>query len=166
MIVGMIGYAGSGKDTAAEALISQGFERRAFADTIKTIARDIGWDGIKDDYGRRLLQNLGASCRHHIDESVWVEAALRGSDDRDIVITDVRYVNEAEFIAAAGGVLVRIERPGVGPANDHISESELESWSVDIILFNGGSPADLHSSLLTELNLRRGVGARPLSALP
>lgn len=159
MIIGLIGYAGAGKDTAAEALIERGFERRAFADPLKAVARDIGWDGVKNDYGRRLLQNLGASCRHHLGAWVWIEAALHDSEGKDLVITDVRYRNEAEFILASGGMLIRITRPGVGPANDHPSESELESWPVDAILINDASPAELHQRLLTEVDLRMGVGA-------
>ena len=166
MIVGMIGYARSGKDTAAEALIERGFERRAFADILKAVARDIGWDGVKDDYGRRLLQNLGASCRHHLGDRVWIDATLRDAEGRDIVITDVRYRNEAELIAAAGGILVRVTRPGVGPANDHISELELAQWPCDIILMNSASPAELHATLLTELSLRQGVGASTPGAVP
>ena len=35
MLVGITGYAGSGKDTAALALLNNGFERRAFADPLR-----------------------------------------------------------------------------------------------------------------------------------
>lgn len=36
MLVGITGFAGSGKDTAAQTLIDAGFERRAFADPLRT----------------------------------------------------------------------------------------------------------------------------------
>jgi dephospho-CoA kinase len=35
MIVGISGYARSGKDEAAKALVEMGFERRAFADKLR-----------------------------------------------------------------------------------------------------------------------------------
>ncbi len=45
------------------------------------------------------------------------------------VVSDMRYRNEAQAIRHRGGVLIRIERPGVGPINDHISEHDLDGWT-------------------------------------
>lgn len=166
MLIGMIGFAGAGKDTAAEALLGRGFERRAFADALKAVALAMGWDGVKDERGRRFLQDLGLACREHIHERVWLDAALRDIEGRDVVITDVRFLNEAEAVREAGGILVRVVRPGVGPANDHVSELQLLEWPADITLTNAASPADLHFAMLSSIGLDDGVGARHLRALP
>ena len=45
------------------------------------------------------------------------------------VVSDMHYRNEAQAIRHRGGVLIRIERPGVGPINDHISEHDLDGWT-------------------------------------
>lgn len=123
-LVGLCGYAGSGKDTAAEGLTGTGWRRVAFADPLKELARMLGWNGAKDTYGRRFLQVLGEQVRLIIGEDSWVRAAEKFVDAKpdDVVITDVRYPNEAEWIRRRGGFLVEIQRPGVGPANDHPSE--------------------------------------------
>jgi hypothetical protein len=150
MLIGLAGYAGAGKDCAAEALITAGWERRAFADPLKDIARDLGWNGEKDDTGRRFLQNLGSSVRAHLGAHVWIDATLDDIDpaqDR-IVVTDVRYPNEAAAIRQLGGLIVRIERPGVGPANDHPSEHALDRWPYDFQILNAGTVADLHAEIL------------------
>ena len=49
-----------GKDTVCSIM---GLKRFAFADRLKEIAYSIGWDGKKDDRGRKLLIDLGAAIR-------------------------------------------------------------------------------------------------------
>lgn len=146
-LVGLCGYAGSGKDTAAQALVAQGWERRAFADTIKQVATRIGWNGQKDDAGRRLIQDLGMACCEILDPDVWVRPVLR---DRTgpVVITDVRMPNEFEAIKNAGGKIIRIHRPGYGPVNEHITEVALDGYPADAVLHNTHGPGVLRKSLI------------------
>ena len=165
MIIGLSGYARSGKDEVAKILVEDyGYERVAFADAIRDLlyaanpvvnglANDIqhavdhrGWDEIKKVPAvRMLLQNLGVGAREVLDESVWIVAALRKLNDinQDYVITDVRFENEAEMIKSLGGVLWRIRRHGVSAVNEHISENKLDGYKVDTILKNEGTLEDL-----------------------
>jgi hypothetical protein len=100
-IVGLAGYAGSGKDLSANILCDRfNYERRGFADALKALATTIGWDGRKDDTGRRLLQELGVGARDVLGADVWVDALMRDLPGR-VVITDVRFPNEVEAIWAA-----------------------------------------------------------------
>lgn len=162
MLIGLSGYAGSGKDAAASFLIKEhGYERRAFADSLKAIATDLGWDGKKDDKsqdwwprlgrrlglwghrsrllsGRRLLQALGPSVRKNIGLDSWITPVLTDMPEL-LVITDVRYKNEAAAVKAAGGYLVRLTRPGVDAANEHISETDLDMTQFDCFLDNSAS---------------------------
>jgi Domain of unknown function (DUF4406) len=150
LIVGLTGYAGSGKDTAAEGLVAMGWARVAFADPLKEIARAVGWDGRKDDPGRRLLQVLGVEVRRKVAEDAWVQAAARAIDagDGDVVITDVRFANEAAWVRSRGGIVVRITRPGVGPANQHESELLVDEIVPDAVLVNEQDQQDrLHTQL-------------------
>jgi len=147
MIVALSGYARSGKDAAGEILVRQyGFVRRACADPLKAVARDLGWDGAKDDAGRVLLQNLGVSIRTHLHRDAWIWPVLLDLPPR-LVITDVRYPNEAEAVKAAGGCVIRVERPSVGPVNAHLSEVALDEWSFDGTIVNDGSLADLEATV-------------------
>lgn len=157
-IIGLSGYARSGKDEAAKVLVEEfGFKRVAFADKLREVLYALnpvcgfqgnafkmvlypihiqevidqhGWDGYKEtEYGneiRRLLQRLGTEAgRQTLWDSIWVDAALTGHDkDAKIVVSDARFFNEFDAVIERGGEIWRIERPGVGPANDHPSETE------------------------------------------
>lgn len=64
----------------------------------------VGWDSAKQESQvRRLLQDLGVAARKLIHEDIWVEVALQNitPDDR-VVITDVRFENEAAHISKLG----------------------------------------------------------------
>ena len=173
MIVGLCGFAQSGKDTVGSILSEDfGYERRAFADALKSLAYDsshyiadavdrLGWDGAKEMPGiREYLQNLGVGARKNLYEDVWVDtvlppwnkAHLRSSiwpPERDIVITDVRFNNEIDRIKAYCGKVGLVYRPGVEPPNDHISEVE---WThritdFDFIIWNDMSIAHLKAEV-------------------
>jgi hypothetical protein len=57
------------------------------------------------------------------------------------LLPNAGFPNEAAAIKAAGGVVVRINRPGVGPVNAHASEAQ--QLQVDGVADNGGSMAAL-----------------------
>lgn len=64
-------------------------------------------------------------------------------EDRNYVIADVRFQNEAEVIQAHQGLIWRVERPGVTAVNSHISEWELDNFNFDNILLNDGDVEQL-----------------------
>jgi len=185
MILGLNGYAGSGKDAAAAALVEHGFARVAFADVLRNmlyatdphiplvttetelnrvwesnreverlsfIVDDVGWDDAKNTYPdiRRLLQTLGTEGgREILGENIWVNTALGDTKPGDnIVITDVRFSNEANAIRERGGMVVKIVREGVGPVNNHISDNAMEFYDFDYIINNNGTLEDLHQEIL------------------
>lgn len=149
-LLGLSGYAQVGKDTVADILVAEhGWKRVALADPLKLLAQAIDWDGQKDDYGRRLLQNLGVGVREHLHSDLWVHLAENAIDssERPVVITDVRFLNEVQMIRRRGGKIIRVERPGVGPVNDHVSE-QLDSSNSDLIIDNDGTIDDLHKVVI------------------
>lgn len=173
MILGLSGYARSGKDTAAEGLELFGFTRVSFADKLREFilllnpivdveygvsrvrVRDVieehGWDGYKSSkHGnevRELLQRLGTECgRELIDDDIWVNPVInlyKNNEVARLVIPDVRFPNEAKAIKKAGGYVVRIHRPGVLPANGHKSEVALDDWPFDAVLDNDSTVDEL-----------------------
>jgi len=68
-----------------------------------------------------------------------------------VVITDVRFENEAMMIKLMGGQLWRVKRLGIGPVNDHVSESELEGYKVNQIFVNNGTLKDLELLVTTRM---------------
>lgn len=155
-VIGLCGYARAGKDTAAEALILLGWERVAFADPLKAIARELGWDGQKNKAGREFLQTLGSSVRAHLHVDAWVDATVRHIQaiNGDVIVTDVRYPNEAQALRSLGALIIRIDRPGVSAANDH------ESERVDLIhphgiIINDGERDALWSKMVAAVSMIR-----------
>ena len=171
MIIGLSGYARSGKDTVAGLLPD--YKRRAFADvlrdalyrlnpylrgnfTVADLVDEYGWEVAKSDNEvRRLLQVLGTEVgRKMIDNDVWVQIATRDIlKEDDIVFTDVRFPNEAEAIKALGGTVWRIERPGIQAINGHASETAMDDWPFDATITNDGTLEDLQAQVETALHI-------------
>jgi hypothetical protein len=115
---------------------------------LSTLVEHLGWDRAKEEYPevRRLLQNYGQTIRE-MDPEFWVrdlakKVAAAHAWNLPVVVTDVRYRNEAEALQRAGFYLVRVVRPdnpGIGEAGTHASETELDDWEADIILRNTGT---------------------------
>lgn len=168
-LLGLWGYAGAGKDTAAEALVADGWTRAAFAGPVyaallaldpyvdaaaaplSLVVARLGWEKSKRHYAevRGLLQRMGTEAGRRVHgENVWIDALFRTVEPgQRVVITDVRYENEAREIKARGGLTVAVIRPGVGPANDHASEAGLDPRLFDYVLANDGTVAELHAKM-------------------
>lgn len=161
MIIGVSGWARAGKDTVADYLVDNfGFVKMSFAEPMRealirlnptisvggyhtelaTAVRLMGWEDLKGESPdiRGLMQRLGTEVgREMFGENFWVDLALsRVKPGMNVVFADCRFVNEADAIRAAGGVVWRVERKGFGPANDHISERALDSYKFDDGLSN------------------------------
>lgn len=100
-----------------------------------------GYERAKAEYPevREWLQVIGAHVRNVLGKDVWVDALFNSPEFQAAerrVITDVRYPNEAAAIAADGGIVLRVVRSGVGPANDHESEHALDEYDFDGYYFN------------------------------
>lgn len=175
-IIGLSGYARSGKDETAKVLVEEfGFQQVAFADklremlyqlnpivgfgwypgekvegdefaTVKQVIDRYGWGGYKEtSYGteiRRLLQRLGTEAgRQTLWDSIWIDAAFAGlPEDAKVVVSDARFFNEFDAVRERGGYIWRVNREGVGPANDHASETEAVSYpNFSLFLENNGT---------------------------
>ena len=144
--IGLIGWAGAGKDTAALALMDRGWKRIAFADALKGRALYLGWDGRKDDRGRRLLCDLGMAMRAY-NPNHWIDHARNAMRGRACVFTDVRFQNEADFVRSEGGIIVRVIREGLA-VGDHESEAGQLAIRSDQSVLNDGSIERLHAQLM------------------
>jgi hypothetical protein len=172
-LIGLSGYARSGKDTVAGFLAEQGFRRAAFADILRDVllavdpfvgengrlsdAIDLyGWDFAKSKMPevRRLLQRLGTEGgRRHLGEDVWTDATFARMDPTlPWAITDVRFPSEAEAVKRHGGVVWRVERADVQPVNGHSSETALDDWPFDVTIRNDGTLDDLRFVALEAAN--------------
>ncbi|HVE24374.1 MAG TPA: hypothetical protein VNC22_03175 [Sporichthya sp.] len=98
---------------------------------------------------RRLWQAHGVAMRERVDPDIWLRATMErvAAEDRPVVITDVRFPNEAAAIQAAGGRLVRVTRASAPNDDSHLSETALDAWLCDAVIANDGSVEALRSSV-------------------
>jgi hypothetical protein len=170
-LLGLSGYARSGKDTAADYLVENyGYTKMSFADPMKQAlltldpnidfgegrahlsqAITVGWDELKKNSSeiRPLLQRMGTEIgRAMWGEDFWVNAAINSiPDGSKVIFADVRFPNEAKAITDLGGQVWRIERDGVGPANSHVSETALDTYKFETVIQNSGSIEDFKNLL-------------------
>lgn len=161
-LIGLTGYAQHGKNTAAEILRErEGFELVAFADALRELAlaadpwvepdirysealEQLGYEKAKNTLPefRRFLQDLGTGVRNILGADIWVEVVKRRIADipGPVVLTDVRFPNEAKMVRDLGGELwgvLRLEATDDddvevfdnGLGQDHPSEA----WVKDLI---------------------------------
>jgi hypothetical protein len=175
-LIGLVGYARSGKNTVAELLGAQ-WAQVAFADPLReavyeanpvvwpagdtltppvfssfhegaVISRyrdaidELGYEIAKDSYPevRGALQGTGKAIRA-LDPEFWLRMGMQRVDDQrtrgPVVVTDVRYPNEADAIRERGGLIVRVYRTGTAPGpNAHESETALDDYEEDLAIEN------------------------------
>ena len=176
-LIGFTGRKSSGKDAAANPLVTCGFVRVKFADGLKTMLRSLyQYAGLSketiDEFiegsskeakidildwntSRWAMQSLGTEWgRNCISQNLWTKITRAHLEKYDrAVITDVRFPNEAEMIKKLGGVLVRIRRPGCKKVGkkEHPSEALIDDLTVDHEIINSGSIEELHQQVLKML---------------
>lgn len=149
MIIGLVGFIGSGKGTAGDILNTEyGYAKDSFARPLKdAVASIFGWDRVmlegdthdsrqwrekRDEFWsnkfgfdftpRQALQLMGTEAgRNVFHKDVWVISLLQRNQNRDVVVTDVRFKNEVQALHDAGGIIVRVRR---GPEPDWYQVAE------------------------------------------
>lgn len=171
-VIGLSGYARSGKDTVADYLCTtHGFTKMSFADPMRealyrvnpliTVGEELwelqgavdwfGWEVLKGDSPqvRPLLQRFGTEFgRDMLGENVWVDLALSQIEEgAKVVFADVRFPNEADAVVNAGGPVWRITRGDTKPANAHVSEQAMDDYSFTDHIANEGSLQELYGHI-------------------
>lgn len=121
-ILMLSGKSGCGKDTFFELsknlFPSLNIIRFSFADQVKEIALEIGWDGVKDAKGIDFLQKISFAAREY-DDQIWLKKIdkillpLKESTNVAIlIVTDCRYENQIDYVKKIDNstIAIRIER--------------------------------------------------------
>ena len=174
-IIGLCGPAGSGKDTVRSLLEQHhDFAGLAFAEPIRGMLRELfASNGISEDFiddralkeapipalgtsYRHLAQTLGTEWgRQCMGADFWLNIAgayladLKAQGYERFVVSDVRFANEAAWVRAQGGVVWRVERPGLASVRAHVSEAQ--DFEADAVIDNSGNVLQLHNKVCTAL---------------
>ena len=169
-LIGLTGYAGTGKDTVRHILELRGYVGMAFAEPIRGMLRELlSSNGIDDSYMterdrkeviipalgvsyRHLAQTLGTEWGRSLAPDFWLRIAGAFMDDVawanhgcQFVVSDVRFENEAAWVKQRGGVIWRIERQQANPVRQHVSETGMDAIECDQVIFNEGTLDELES---------------------
>ena len=167
-VLGLTGYAGSGKDYTY-AHLKETYDgqvaRLAFADGVRheiedILARpnsEIGkilpalWEKPYPPEVRALLQWWGTEFRRAQDPDYWVKKGIERLEEYEsvgidlAVVTDVRFANEAQAIKEIGGLVVEVvaadhlRKERLGGALPPVHDSEVIDFPVDFhIISNHG----------------------------
>ena len=139
-IIGVAGQMRAGKDTISDYLTTIiGFERASFAANVKRVfCETFGvnlefvekWKVIPEvppgfsSTVRQGLQQIGDGFRK-IKGDIWVELVFRVLN-KNIVISDGRYINELERIRKEKGLNILVWRPGYENNDPNGSEAQLK----------------------------------------
>lgn len=171
-IIGLTGSAGSGKDAVRDILEDFGFIGLAFADPIRNMIRGLltdyelsdGWmderrlkERIIPALGvsyRQMAQTLGTEWGRSLRPDFWLllaelcmDVLAANCDGAQFVISDVRFANEAQWVREHGGIVWRINRPGIEPVREHVSELEIDSIEPEAVIYNTGTLATLRDTV-------------------
>lgn len=133
VVIGLGAKARSGKDTVAAAIANQqpGVKVQGFAVALKAYCHVAHGMREKDS---RLLQVVGTDVWRHLDPDIWVRVLhdmTHNDPPRVLIVPDVRFPNEADFIHQVGGYLARIDRIDrpIDRDPNHPSETALDTYT-------------------------------------
>lgn len=152
--LGIAGRMRVGKTTIARYLQqTRGFHVAAFADPIKDFARQVGWDGKKDERGRTLLQDIGTIVRKY-DETFWIRRMLSLlPPGKPVAVDDMRLLKEdAELTRAGFRTIVVLRDPSLIPdapaaTIGHVTEAEVDLIKPWRTINNNGTLEELYASV-------------------
>lgn len=169
-LIGLHGKARSGKDTIGKYIEkTHNYSRYAFANPLKKAVQkmfSLSDDEVKEEnkeniierWGmsfRKMLQLVGTEVARSLRDDIWIKNAefkylhlkwVEKNIGKDLIkgmiITDVRFENEAKWIRENGGQVWFVERDcvpeNVGVTN-HKSESGIEKQEGDITITNNST---------------------------
>ena len=175
-LIGIMGLARVGKDTATAHLCdTYGMESYVFVDPIKSMLTGVFGDLFRDgdreapiDWlgksPRQLMQTLGTEWgREIVHPDLWVLVADQMWKKYQeigwgagVVLSDVRFRNEAEWVLAQGGLLISLSREGVAAVATHVSEQNIPFDLANVSLENNGTVEELAAAVTATVDARYG----------
>lgn len=122
--------------------------------TIRELLQRLGTDAMRDGlhintWVNALMSEYKMKNQSFDNSSNWIE---KEDGYPNWIITDTRFPNEAQAVKDKGGIIIRINRNGVNPINNHPSEVGLDNWSFDHIIENNGTIIEL-IDIVKDLNI-------------
>lgn len=180
------GKRGSGKSTATQVLLEQGFVEVKFADPLKNMLRalyrtcgvddatierkiegdlkEVPCDWLRGQTPRWAMITLGTEWREMIAKDLWsnifVKRVQSGDHGDKIVCSDYRFPGHEEAaLDSLGAHTYRISRPSLedDDISKHASEKDIDALPVRAVLINDGTVEELREGVAALVNANRAV---------
>lgn len=158
MLIALTGKKFSGKSTSAKYLAkSHNFKVGAFAKKGKDTCGDIFdlsheqlYGELKEVIDKRysvtpvfIMQRFMTEVARYIYSDIWIECFAREhaqdiSLNKDIVIEDLRFENEAIWVKSVGGIIIQLTRKQTEIESEHESEHGIPDELIDFYIGNHG----------------------------
>lgn len=93
---------------------------------------------VKPPIVRALMRAYGTELRRREDPDHWLRSWKRKAEKAytkvDVLVDDVRFLNEAEAVRELGGIIIRIERSDMPSTDRHASEAEMDEIEPDYMV--------------------------------
>jgi len=152
--IGLCGKAGAGKTTTCGIIANIHMKKSPsiiipWAEDLKRVAREeFGWNGKKDEKGRKLIQTIGTECgRMYGGDLFWVNKwqnkvdMILGSNPNTLILNDdTRFDSEAKRIKDNGGIMIKVygRAYDMGENSSHVSEAGINEQYIDYTIDNSG----------------------------
>ena len=172
IVIGLSGKAEHGKTTAAN-YVRPELEKLGFktdivplAKRMKEQAKMLGWDGEKNEKGRRLLQEISWPIKHYFGEDIYARWCLEQAQEAGLdilLIDDVRMLAEIEYFRRAKDTgliddfqLIRVARPYYKSKLTEkqladVSETQLDSYDFNCYCINNGTIDEFGETVMKEI---------------
>lgn len=112
--------------------------------SLREILVYVGTYVLQEDINRKIFVNVVNNIIH--------EKSLKNKELEYVVITDIRFLHEIEYIRKHNGVTISIQRDGI-EALDNVAEHELDNENCwDFIVENNGTYEDLFEKIYDTLH--------------
>ena len=176
MLIGLIGNKRVGKDTLADYLVKNyNFEKKSFGNPLKQACKiifDFTDEQIDTDlkeivdkrWGispRQCFQILGTEIfREYLPNNInefknfkddfWIirfKIWYENNKNKNIIISDVRFLNESENLKKLGAKLIKIENINIKYIDNHKSETENKKLKYDYLIKNNSSINEYYKNI-------------------
>lgn len=178
MLLGILGRKGAGKDLVSDYIVKRyNYKKLALATPIKNVCRILFNFSEEQLYGnlketidpawgtspRIVMQYLGTDILRKdvqkimpdIKDNFWIKSIMVKCDKEKqndptvkIVISDVRFLNEAQEVRKAKGKIIKLIRPTINNNDAHESEKNIDTIEeYDYLIINDGTKEELFEKI-------------------
>jgi hypothetical protein len=150
-------------------------KKAGFADKLKDVCYQLySWAGLqnKDYYEenphmkevvlhaigktpREIWISFGNEVKEATYRNTWLDYLIKTSEEDKIdwlVVSDMRFPNEADYIREAGGLVIKVTRPSVLHTSDAADDPLLTYQNWSNVIINDGTLADFYSKVIEVVN--------------